>query len=713
MPELSAGMMVTPSLRLERLIGEGAMGSVWVAEHLTLATNVAVKFIARDHRVKSREAVLTRFEREARAAAQIKSPHVVHMYDHGVMESGTPYIVMELLEGESLGARLRRGGPMPVDDVVALVRQVCKALAKAHELGIIHRDIKPDNIFLLPSDDDLFAKVLDFGIAKTTTDPHEAVTTTGAMLGTPLYMSPEVVKSARQADHRADLWALAVVAYEALVGKPPFRGETVGALFFSICGDPVEPPSSRRKGLPRALDGWFSRALCQDPARRFDSAREVAESFASAAESAAADDEVAPSSEQAANTALLGTAEFISREELDASLDAADEQVDPTVASEATSSGSVAGTSAPPADLRVTKPAAGIDEPESAATAAASEGRVPEEAAKRTSAKPASLTLSGASASAPPQRKPRAARLLAAAVVATGLLGGGYFAFGDGSGAPAEVAADTSTPASTQQVPLRIRCDDGCDLFTIDGHDYRRDELADAALQHGETPKDGELRIKVSPGRHRLRVERDGYVAVAEDIDVIEGIAFDKRFHLEPKVGRLPQEVLSRIMSRNKTKYWACYDVALERDPKLRGRVDVSFVIDPRGNVNDVTASGVGDEALHSCIQQSFRSISFPAPEGGGPVEVRYPMDLEPKASVPASTKKNPATAAAAGTTTKGKKAPPQKKKYVSPPNDDEPIAQNNDPPQQQQQQPQQPQQQRVVQEQSKQVYDDPPPVKK
>ncbi|MBW2459851.1 MAG: serine/threonine protein kinase, partial [Deltaproteobacteria bacterium] len=234
MPQLCAKLMVTPSLRLVRLIGEGAMGSVWAADHLTLDTKVAIKFIATDHREKNREAVLARFEREAKAAAQIKSPHVVHMYDHGVMDDGTPYIVMEMMEGESLGTRIRRSKPLEVAEVAQVVAQVAKALSKAHELGIVHRDIKPDNIFLAPSDDELFVKVLDFGIAKSTTDPNEAVTTTGALLGTPLYMSPELVQSSREATHFADLWALAVVAYEALTGKPPLAGETVGKLFFSI-----------------------------------------------------------------------------------------------------------------------------------------------------------------------------------------------------------------------------------------------------------------------------------------------------------------------------------------------------------------------------------------------------------------------------------------------------------------------------------------------
>jgi serine/threonine protein kinase len=318
MIELAAGTMVTPSVRLERLLGEGAMGSVWVAEHTALETRVAVKFISHT-RSKDRTTVIARFEREAKAAARIKSPHVVHMYDHGVMDGNTPYIVMELLEGETLGSRIRHTGGLRLSEVRTVVTHVAKALMRAHKLGIVHRDIKPDNIFLAGSDDDLFVKVLDFGIAKSTAeDPGHTMTQTGAILGTPLYMSPELVKSAKEADARADLWALAVAAYEAVTGKLPFSGETVGALFFSICGDAITPPSELRGGVPAELDAWFSRALRQEADKRFATARELSTSFRLAIEGAE-DPDAAPQSTTAADViddAALATQDFVSKHQL-------------------------------------------------------------------------------------------------------------------------------------------------------------------------------------------------------------------------------------------------------------------------------------------------------------------------------------------------------------------------------------------------------------
>src|SRR5262245_31536554 len=187
---LAAGAMVSPSVRLVRLLGKGGMGSVWVAEHLTLKTLVAVKFMAENF-AQSPGAV-ARFEREAVAAAQIKSPHVVQVFDHGVDESGVPYIVMELMEGEDLAHRLAAVGHLSPMQTAQIVGQVCKALSKAHAAQIVHRDIKADNIFLVQSDDDVFVKVLDFGIAKRHDDaPSSHLTSTGAVVGTPHTMSPE------------------------------------------------------------------------------------------------------------------------------------------------------------------------------------------------------------------------------------------------------------------------------------------------------------------------------------------------------------------------------------------------------------------------------------------------------------------------------------------------------------------------------------------
>ncbi|MRG95607.1 serine/threonine-protein kinase [Polyangium spumosum] len=271
------GQQITPTLRLQRLLGKGGMGSVWVADHLALGTQVAVKFMSPAY--VENEALVQRFRTEAMAAAQIKSPHVAQVFDHGFTADGTPYIVMELLEGEDLKRRIRREGPLPLRDVALVVTQASKALSRAHALGIVHRDIKPDNIFLCNIDGETFVKLLDFGIAKMGPDSALGATTTGSMMGTPLYMSPEQLLSARRVDHRADLWSIAVVAYHAITGRVPFHGETVGSLSVAVHMGAFQPPSALRPGVPPAVDAWFHRMLRRDPNERFGAAREMAEAL--------------------------------------------------------------------------------------------------------------------------------------------------------------------------------------------------------------------------------------------------------------------------------------------------------------------------------------------------------------------------------------------------------------------------------------------------
>ncbi|WP_437963400.1 serine/threonine-protein kinase [Sorangium sp. So ce260] len=277
---MNPGQQVTGTLRLARELGKGAMGSVWVADHLALGTQVAVKFMSPAYADQS--GFVERFRREAMAAAQIKSPHVAQVFDHGVTHEGVPYIVMELLEGEDLKSRIQRLGALPPVEVTGIVAQTAKALGRAHQLGIVHRDIKPDNIFLLDVEGELFVKVVDFGVAKRVQGAPQGdlgMTSTGSVLGTPLYMSPEQLLSAKHVDFRADLWGLAVVAYHALTGQVPFRGETLGALSVVLHTGIFTPPSALRPELSPAIDAWMKRALALDPAARFGSARQMAEAL--------------------------------------------------------------------------------------------------------------------------------------------------------------------------------------------------------------------------------------------------------------------------------------------------------------------------------------------------------------------------------------------------------------------------------------------------
>ena len=282
--DLAPGALVGPNLRLAELLGRGGMGSVWCADHLSLDIRVAIKFIDEELMRRAPE-VLLRFQREASYTARIKSPHVVQVFDQGQLPDGTPYIVMELLDGESLADRLERSR-LTLRETALLVSQVADVLAAAHGVDIVHRDLKPENLFLIECGYELFVKVLDFGIAKQFRLPSDSMTSTGALIGTPSYMSPELIESAKDADERADMWALAVVAYEALAGALPFDGETLGSLCIAIVDARFDAVTTVRDDLPPALDDWFARAMNRDAAARFADAQRLAASFAEAIEPA-------------------------------------------------------------------------------------------------------------------------------------------------------------------------------------------------------------------------------------------------------------------------------------------------------------------------------------------------------------------------------------------------------------------------------------------
>lgn len=280
------GDVINDSLRLTRLLGAGGMGSIWVARHLSLDVDVAVKFIHPDLLSGGDALVLERFRREAKLNAQIESPHVVRVFDHGIERtSKCPYIVMELLRGESLWDRLLRLRQLPPGDAARVVGEVAEGLQAAHERGIVHRDIKPQNIFLARTrDGSEVAKILDFGIAKSSSPGKDVLeqvkTSTGVIIGTPQYMSPEQLMRAAPVDAASDRWALAVVAYELVTGKLPFAGETLAATLVAITRAEIAPASHSTPGASAELDSFFARALAVEPSDRFATATELARAFA-------------------------------------------------------------------------------------------------------------------------------------------------------------------------------------------------------------------------------------------------------------------------------------------------------------------------------------------------------------------------------------------------------------------------------------------------
>jgi eukaryotic-like serine/threonine-protein kinase len=274
------GLTLGGRYRCERKLGQGGMGAVYRAEHVGLGKPVAVKVLL--ERFASQREALTRFHKEARAASMIAHENIVDVIDVGD-DSGHAYIVMELLSGRDLGQLLRDEGPLPAARAASLLRQICRALSAAHAKGIIHRDMKPENVFVVQREGrPELVKLMDFGISKVRQAHEESLrlTETGAVMGTPMYMSPEQARGDLDIDHRVDVYAVGIMCYEMVVGEPPFRHPTYLGLLSMHLNQKPEPPSKRNGQVPANLEKVILRALEKAPARRFQSMAEFEEALA-------------------------------------------------------------------------------------------------------------------------------------------------------------------------------------------------------------------------------------------------------------------------------------------------------------------------------------------------------------------------------------------------------------------------------------------------
>jgi serine/threonine protein kinase len=278
-PSLKPGFLLDDRWELLAPLATGSSGEVFAARDRTTAGDVALKVMRSD--LMSDPLAVRRFEREARATASITHSNVVRVVAHG-RHHGRPYLAMELLRGETLEARLGRG-PLPRARCLAVVAQIASALDAAHAAGVIHRDLKPDNVFLLEGDA-VAVRVLDFGYAKLADHlvSDGKLTAANALLGTPLYMAPEQVQASREVDGRADLWSLGVIAYELVVGRAPFPSTNVADLFVEILARPIPLPSTVDRSLPRRLDAWSRRALARAREERYPTAVALADALAAA-----------------------------------------------------------------------------------------------------------------------------------------------------------------------------------------------------------------------------------------------------------------------------------------------------------------------------------------------------------------------------------------------------------------------------------------------
>jgi serine/threonine protein kinase len=293
--QIDVGRIIGGKFRLVRLLGRGSMGEVWAAHHQSLGEHVALKLLTHDAEgedvLEAPHTAKARFQFEAQVAARLsrKTRHIVRVTDHGYDED-VAYLVMELLDGETLEARLRREKILAPPDAVELVRQVARALAAAHQEGVAHRDLKPANVFLTRDEDGrLVAKLLDFGIARGL-HAHRwrgvngsFTTAKGLVFGTPSYMSPEQARGSASLDQRCDLWALATIAYEALTDELPVEGRDTDELLKNLCAGRITPVAQRTPALGERFGAFFARAFDESIEARFQTAAEVASAFARAA----------------------------------------------------------------------------------------------------------------------------------------------------------------------------------------------------------------------------------------------------------------------------------------------------------------------------------------------------------------------------------------------------------------------------------------------
>ena len=282
-PSFLPGALVEGKYLVERCLAEGGFGVVVVARQLDLQRLVAMKHLR--PRALSNANFVERFQREARLAARLQSEHVVRVYDVGALPDAGPYIVMEYLEGRDL-SHVVREGPAPLASVVDWILQACEGLAEAHALGIVHRDLKPDNLFLAEGAGGVVTlKVLDFGISKLMAkaahlDVTSRPTETGERFGTPVYMSPEQLRSAAEVDLRADVWSLGVVLFELIAGELPFKGESMAQLCTSILVSPPKALETLRPDVPAGVAAVIARCLEKDPDRRYANVADLARDLA-------------------------------------------------------------------------------------------------------------------------------------------------------------------------------------------------------------------------------------------------------------------------------------------------------------------------------------------------------------------------------------------------------------------------------------------------
>ncbi len=460
------GDIVAGKYRVDKILGRGGMGLVVGATHTLLDQRVAIKFLT----AEAEGELLARFGREARAVAKLKSEYVARVFDVGELEDGTPYMVMEYLAGKDLGDISKLRGKLPIEEAVLYILQACHAVAEAHGVGIIHRDLKPSNLFLTTTPDgENCVKVLDFGISKdTNAEPFSEgdgeLTKTSMVLGTPYYMSPEQMRSARSVDARSDVWSMGAILYQLLTNDKPFRAASFPELVVKVLQEEPPPPTRRNSDIPAGLELVMLRCLQKDPGQRFANIAEFAIALAPFGPPAA--DALAERIARVVERSTQVSLPAISKRDIPRGVSLPPGGLSigsPTLESAAVSSPSTPARPATNAALAPTMPSPG------AAAAPISNGFIRE---RRPNEELGTLTNASsvvASEEALAQQRPAGLKrpliLLAAAVVVAVVIGVGLGAMGDRGGPPVvegpDAATDSDGSPAAGEASIASPADDG------------------------------------------------------------------------------------------------------------------------------------------------------------------------------------------------------------------------------------------------------------
>lgn len=617
---LNEGQVLAGKYRIERLLGEGGMGAVYVATNNVLQRRVALKVM--NERFASVPAAVERFHREAIAASKVSHPSICQVFDAGQHE-GKPWIAMEMLEGESLAERIERG-PMSVDEVVKMATGSLSALAEVHDEGIVHRDLKPDNIFLARSrSGDWVPKVLDFGVAKDTSEGQlNKLTATGAVVGTAYYLSPEQAKGLPDIDPRTDVYAMGVVLYECLSGHMPYEAETITQLIAKMFTEEPRPLHVVAPDVPAQVADVVNRCLAQERDDRFQTARELLAALEAAARGAWAG-RSSPGASMAGSMAgsLPGAGPVPSQ---------------PGIPQTALGEARVA-----------TQPTAML--PDGFASGMGSQvagGPAPTPMPVHAAATHSAMTQSEAGGGG--SKVGLIAGLAVLFLLGAGAtVGGAFFLLGgdeDTEGVANAAVPSTPAPSRVSATPTPEPTPEPAADPTPAGEDPPPQAAAAADTPTGEDEGEAGDEDEAEDGREaqataRRRGRRRGRSAVAQRPEP-EPTPEPEPARPEPRPAPTPQragpglstpQVMGAIQGRLEYMQSRCYERRLRRVPGLRGVVTIGWTVGPDGRVQDanVVHNGTGDEWLGRCARNVVRDTRFPAAANGRPTPARYPFRFD------------------------------------------------------------------------------------